>query len=49
MQEDDKNKPPETKFFDTEFSLFGKYTYNEVMSDISLIEQQSCVLLDVIF
>ena len=38
MQEDDKNKPPETKFFDTEFSLFGKYTYNEVMSDISLIE-----------
>ena len=28
-----------TKFFDTEFSLFGKYNYTEKVNDISVIEQ----------
>ena len=29
----------QTKFFDTEFSLFGKYAYTEKVNDISVIEQ----------
>ena len=38
MQADDNQKEPETKFFDTEFSLFGKYEYKERVGDISIID-----------
>ena len=38
MQADDNQKAPETKFFDTEFSLFGKYEYKERVGDISIID-----------
>ena len=38
MQADDNQTEPETKFFDTEFSLFGKYEYKERVGDISIID-----------
>ena len=34
-----EEQAPTTKFFDTEFSLFGKYSYTEKVNDISVIEQ----------
>ena len=40
MQSDKQDDQPlPTKFFDTEFSLFGKYSYTEKVNDISVIEQ----------
>ena len=35
----EQEEPTQTKFFDTEFSLFGKYAYTEKVNDISVIEQ----------
>ena len=38
MQAEGEVVPPETKFFDTEFQLFGRYPYTEKVDDISVTE-----------